>query len=241
MIVTDSADTTLASITDLQIGPGPFFLVLGQREGAPYTVGVNEAIWKAVGIDVASAAPIAQSRSHQEQGSAGLANRSTDIRNFAYPSNCYAVLDSRLPRTITVTNGQWEKKEDDGYTTLHFDLAKMATGRLGGNDSVETVVVTSCTGATNYDYEELFVFDTSSGVPQLVGKLAPADWGKGQENNGGDFPITNVAIANRQLAISFLAGGSHACPAAVVATKFQWNGSHFFEVGQEGKPYVCGR
>jgi hypothetical protein len=41
----DSRDTILATKAGLQVGLGPFFVVLGQREGAPFTVGPNEAVW----------------------------------------------------------------------------------------------------------------------------------------------------------------------------------------------------
>ncbi len=38
----------LANRTGLKVGSGPFFVVLAQREGAPFTVGPNEAIWESV-------------------------------------------------------------------------------------------------------------------------------------------------------------------------------------------------
>jgi hypothetical protein len=41
----DSRDMVLASKSGLQLGLGPFFIVLGQAEGAPVTVGSNEAVW----------------------------------------------------------------------------------------------------------------------------------------------------------------------------------------------------
>ena len=41
----DSRDAVLAAKAGLQLGRGPFVVVLGQREGAPFTVGPNEAVW----------------------------------------------------------------------------------------------------------------------------------------------------------------------------------------------------
>ena len=46
--VSDSQGTNILSKSDMPIGLGPFFVLLIQREGAPYTVGVNEAIWSSV-------------------------------------------------------------------------------------------------------------------------------------------------------------------------------------------------
>jgi hypothetical protein len=46
--VSGSQGTGVLSKTDMPIGMGPFFVLLVQREGAPYTVGVNEAVWSSV-------------------------------------------------------------------------------------------------------------------------------------------------------------------------------------------------
>jgi hypothetical protein len=46
--IEDSKGTILATKTDLAVGLGPFFIVLGQREGSPFTVGANEAVWSSV-------------------------------------------------------------------------------------------------------------------------------------------------------------------------------------------------
>jgi hypothetical protein len=46
--VTDEQGATVLSKTDMLVGTGPFFVLLVQREGAPYTVGVNEAVWSSV-------------------------------------------------------------------------------------------------------------------------------------------------------------------------------------------------
>jgi len=46
--IADSRGAILATQTDLPVGMGPFFVVLGQREGLPYTVGPNQAVWSFV-------------------------------------------------------------------------------------------------------------------------------------------------------------------------------------------------
>ena len=45
VVMDDSQGAQLASQTGLHVGAGPFFLVLAQWEGAPYSSGKNEAIW----------------------------------------------------------------------------------------------------------------------------------------------------------------------------------------------------
>jgi hypothetical protein len=51
MSVTDVRGTSLATRAGWPIGGvGPFFVVLGQRAGAPLTVGPNEAVWSSVEV-----------------------------------------------------------------------------------------------------------------------------------------------------------------------------------------------
>jgi len=45
----DSQGTVLATKGGL-LGTGPFFVVLGQREGAPSAVGPNEAVWSSAEV-----------------------------------------------------------------------------------------------------------------------------------------------------------------------------------------------
>jgi hypothetical protein len=173
-----------------------------------------------------------------EAGTKGV--RSVDFRNFSYSSDCSEKLDDGFPKTIPVANGEWKKQKNDA-TTIGFRVAKMVQGQLKPNGPVETAVATSCYAAANFDYEELFVIDTSAGAAKLLAKLTPSDWGKGQNCSGPNCPILELSIVNKQLAVGFGTGGSHACPATLVTTRFQWSGSGFVQVGQEGKPYVCER
>jgi hypothetical protein len=46
----DSRGNMLATKTVAPLGLGPFFVVLGQREGAPFTVGPNEALWSSAEV-----------------------------------------------------------------------------------------------------------------------------------------------------------------------------------------------
>jgi hypothetical protein len=112
-------------------------------------------------------------------------------------------------------------------------------GDLKGDGQDEAVVVTSCQGQANFDYEEVFVFAASSAAPRLLARLSPSDWGRGEEGNGGNFPVTGVRVSKQQLAVSFLAGGSHACPAWTITAKFQWNGSGFARTGVSRHPFNC--
>ena len=48
--LTDFAGTVLGSQAGLHVGTDPFFIVLAQFEGAPYTVGANVATWAQVQV-----------------------------------------------------------------------------------------------------------------------------------------------------------------------------------------------
>lgn len=45
MTMRDGSGAVLAAEEQLNIGRGPFYIVLGQREGWPYTAGANEGVW----------------------------------------------------------------------------------------------------------------------------------------------------------------------------------------------------
>jgi len=54
VVVEDLQGSRLATVNNLTVGTGPFFIVLAQWEGLPYTRGPNEAVWKLVRISAAS-------------------------------------------------------------------------------------------------------------------------------------------------------------------------------------------
>jgi hypothetical protein len=84
----------------------------------------------------------------------------------------------------------------------------------------------------------VFVYSDETGAPQLLAQLSPPDWGKGEQDNGGDFQVSEIRVRNQQLTISFYAGGSHAGPEWVVTARFRWSGSRFERVGIDRKPFT---
>ncbi len=80
-----AAGTTLGSISNLSVGKGPFYVVLAQREGLPYTVGPNLAVWQSVQLS-----------------STGLTQ---DFSFSVSPSNTVqpVALTGQIPFTITAT------------------------------------------------------------------------------------------------------------------------------------------
>ena len=157
---------------------------------------------------------------------------SVDFLNFGYPSDCSQQFDG-FGKVIHVSNGQWTK-EDVGA----FAVGKTASqwmvgyGDLRGDGQDEAVVVTSCQGLANFDYEEIFVFANSSAGVQLLAKLSPSEWGPGTL-------IHDVHAEKQQLVVGFLEGGSNACPDTLVTARFRWNGAHFVRTGADSKPFKC--
>lgn len=45
-VVMSTGNTVLGNLTNLYVGMGPFYLILGQHEGVPYAAGPNVAIWQ---------------------------------------------------------------------------------------------------------------------------------------------------------------------------------------------------
>jgi hypothetical protein len=66
----DSSGVVLASQTGLQVGTGPFYVVLGQREGLPYTVGPNVAVWQSVTVNGGASSSTTTSTSSESANTA---------------------------------------------------------------------------------------------------------------------------------------------------------------------------
>jgi hypothetical protein len=260
VVVEDLQGSRLAAENNLTVGTGPFFVVLAQWEGWPRAAGPNEAVWGRVTISAASpeavsAMPGSASVSNPapsnpsqlplpatvSNGGASVrgAIRSVDFLNLDYPSDCWEQFEG-FGKVIHVSNGEWRKEDVGSFGIRNQAPGRMMTyGDLEGDGREEAVIVTSCRGQTNFDYAEIFVFAESSAGPKLLARLSPSDWGRGQEDNGGDFPVTGVHVSKQQLAVSFLAGGSHACPAWTVTARFQWNGNRFVRTGLDRSPFKC--
>ena len=260
VVVGDPQGSRLAAENNLTVGAGPFFVVLAQWEGWPRTAGPNEAVWGKVTISTASPeaisiqpgpAPVSNPASSNpsqlslpatvpnDEASVRGAIRSVDFLNLDYPSDCWEHFDG-FGKVIHVSNGQWTKEDVGGFSVGKQASEWMVSyGDLKGDGQDEAVVVTTCQGQTNFDYEEVFVFAASSAGPKLLTRLSPSDWGRGEEDNGGNFPVTGVHVSKQQLAVSFLAGGSHACPAWTVTARFEWNSNRFVRMGLDRKPFKC--
>jgi hypothetical protein len=161
--------------------------------------------------------------------SAGI--RNVDFRNFEYRPAC---LDRRL---IRVSDGEWRyaKGEEQEY----FQVSGVTYGDLIGDGQDEAVVWGACGGVANFQVGDILIFSMTQSGPRLLAELSPLDWGKGEQDNGGDFQVSGVEVTKQQLAVSFLAGGSHAYPQWTATAAFRWNGSRFVRTGVTRKPYKC--
>jgi len=150
-----------------------------------------------------------------------------DFLNFDYQSTCQ-------DGVIHVSKGEWQ-----GDARSSFRVVKTIYGDLMGGGNEEAVIHTLFDHGANWACNEIFVFAISPSGPKLLARLTPQDWGKGEEDNGGNFHVSDIQVSKQQLAVGFLAGGSHACPAWTVTVRFQWNGSGFVRSGVSRKPFIC--
>jgi len=181
-----------------------------------------------------SAGPPVTSTSNQSAvasvGTQGGDIHSVDFRNLQYRPDC-------LNETIRVSNGEWKEVKENEQS--YFRIVSTSYGDLNGDGQDEAAVLGACGGVANFEIGDIIIFSMSPSGPRLLAQLSPPDWGKGEEDNGGDFQVTDVHVSNRQLAVSFLAGGFHACPAWTVTAKFQWNGNGFARTGVDHTPFKC--
>jgi hypothetical protein len=223
--VTDTTGRVLGTKSDLHVGLGPFFIILGQREGEPYTVGSNVAQWSKVAVSPTSET----STSHGDAIDApvGANIRSVDFLNFDYRSSCRDGLTH-------VSKGEWK-----GADNTWFKVVKVIYGNILGNHDGQAAIHTMAYTGGNFACNEVYVFTMNSGKPEILERLTLDDWGKGEESNGSMFQVTGLTVANQQLAIAFLAGGSHACPAWDVTANFQWRGHAFVRTAVAQTPHKC--
>jgi hypothetical protein len=154
-----------------------------------------------------------------------------DFRNFSYQSDCSKQMGDGSNPVIRVSNGKWQKGNPVEGNMISFSIARMMYGKLNGNGGEQVVVMTSCQGMSNFDYEEVFIFEMSSGIPKILAKLSPSDWGHGEQCSGANCQIRELHVSNQQLSLSFGVGGSSAQPAWLDTASFQWSANKFIRKG----------
>ena len=165
--------------------------------------------------------------------------RAVDFLNFDYASDCWEQFDG-FDKVIHASNGEWTKNDAGVFAVGKRGSKWMKSyGDLAGDGQEEAVIVTGCQGQANFGYNEVFVFTSSSAGPKLLARLSPTDWGKGEESNGGNFQVTGARVINKELEVSFFAGGSHVCAAWVVTARFKWMGGRLVRVSSDRKPNQC--
>jgi hypothetical protein len=220
---------TLGSASDLNVGPGPFYIVLGQREGMPYTVGKNVALWSSVKLQSHPA-------TDEDEGAAatntpGPGIRSVDFQNFDYTSICFA--ENGPAETVHISKGQSITDDEQ------FFANKPGYGDLKGDGHEQAVVVMNCHPggmSPNVAWSEVFIFEMSGSGPKLLAELPPNHW-----NNA---LLAGATVRNQQLAVNFfdLGNGPRACPEWIVTSKLRWDGSRFIKAGPDTrKKNTCSR
>jgi hypothetical protein len=147
-----------------------------------------------------------------------------DFRNFDYPANCWKDVDD-YPKVIHVSNGGWEKTLKNG-SIIGFSLAKPVFGYVTGGPQEDAVVSGDCELGEGMA-SEVFVYKVVGGKLQLT-KVPTSAWEEHPKEL--DWYVSGVRINNKQLLVTYVAGGSHAQPAWDVTSTLQWNGSKFIRI-----------
>ena len=140
-----------------------------------------------------------------------------------------------MKKSIRVSNGEW--KEVSGDEENNFRIVSVTYGDLKGSGEHEAVVLGACGGVGNFETGDVLVFSASPSGPKLIAELSPADWGKGEDDNGSMFHVSDVHVDSHQLRVSFYAGGSHASPAWLDTAIFQWNNNRLVRTRVDRRPF----
>ena len=191
----------------------------------------------ALGIATGAAAIKAEVGARPSTSSKGI--RSVDFRNFNYPSGCSKKIGDGSHALIHVTDGTWSDEPLEQAKPVKFKVVKVLYGDVKGDGHEEAVVQTSCGRGTRFEYDEVFVFEMAGGVPELVGRLSPSDWGERVHSHnprvgillGGEYAITKLRVGGGSLAVSFVEEGGPRCPDLHVKAAFRWDGTLFVRNG----------
>lgn len=148
--------------------------------------------------------------------------RTVDFQNFDYPADCGA---DDFPKVIHVSNGGWQKTLQNG-SIIGFSLAKPVFGFLTGGAQEDAVVLGDCELGEG-EVSQIFVYRVIGGKLQLI-KVPESAWE--EHPNEFDWGVSKADIKNKQLLVTYIAGGSHAQPAWDATSTLQWNGSKFTRV-----------
>ena len=148
--------------------------------------------------------------------------RTVDFQNFDYPADCGA---DDFPKVIHVSNGGWQKTLQNG-SIIGFSLAKPVFGFLTGGPQEDAVVLGDCELGEG-EVSQIFVYRVIGGKLQLI-KVPESAWE--EHPNEFDWGVSKADIKNKQLLVTYIAGGSHAQPAWDATSTLQWNGSKFIRV-----------
>jgi len=146
---------------------------------------------------------------------------SVDFRNFDYPSDCWAQMNDRFDKKVSVSNGTWQ----DLDRVFHVD--QILYGDLKGDGRPEAVVVASCSyTGLNSESTVTYVFEMSSAGLKRLAALYSHD------------PNLGVRVSGTQLLLSYSEGGLSARPEWIVTAKFQWSGTALVRVGEDRKRFT---
>ena len=165
---------------------------------------------------------LAQQPASPSKAKANIASiHAIDFRNFDYPADCGS---DDYPKVIHVSNGGWDKILEGG-SIIGFSLAKPVFGYITGGPGEDAVVVGDCEPGQGV-FSKIFVYKVVDGKVKL-NKLSASVW---EEHLNDDWGVSGVRINNKQLLVTYAAGGSHAQQAWDVTSTLQWNGSKFIRI-----------
>lgn len=130
--------------------------------------------------------------------------RAIDFRNLDYPADCGILEDGSI---------------------IAFSLAKPVFGYVTGGPEEDAVVVEDCQPGEGI-ISKIFVYKIVDAKLQLT-KIPSSVW---EEHLNDDWGVSGVRINNKQLLVTYAAGGSHAQQAWDLTSTLQWNGSKFIRI-----------
>jgi hypothetical protein len=151
--------------------------------------------------------------------------RDVDFKNFTYQPYC-AGEDTRK---VTVKDGEFSsEKEAEGYTDrFYFKVFDITYGDLGGDKSVEAVVLTVCNTGGTGNFTEGFIYRMKDDKPVLVTRIEGGD-----RADGG---LRSATVENGLLVVDANDAGPNGgacCPEFAIKRTYKLTGAGLVESGK---------
>jgi len=193
----DSRDTILASKAGLQLGRGPFVVVLGQREGAPFTVGPNEAVWSFAEVTSRSNLVASSSKENTVSDADIVSNIKAKLAGDPNLSNLQVQADHGIVTLSGAVNSDADKTKVTGLAAQVPGVTQVQIYgvTVGGAEQRTSAIAPGTNGGIrSIDFHNFTYQPTCEGFPNSI-HVTNGHWKNGASEVADSLSFSVVQVA----------------------------------------------